>query len=100
MRKVEALSIRISDIDFDSRPSKIILKGKYTKTKTSRIVFLTEEIASILKALLDYIYRTRIVCYEYKKEEKGKTITEYRTSQMKGDDRIFSIYQSSGSPHL
>ncbi|MFZ0897000.1 MAG: tyrosine-type recombinase/integrase, partial [Candidatus Nitrosopolaris sp.] len=59
MRAVEALSIRIKDIDFDSKPARVFVRGEYTKTKVDRIIFLTEEITQQLKSLLDYKHRTR-----------------------------------------
>ena len=40
------------------------VRGEYTKTRTDRIVFLTDEIAQQLKSWLDYKYRTRRVCYK------------------------------------
>jgi integrase len=44
MRAVEALNIHIKDIDFESRPATIYVRGENTKTKTDRIVFLTYEV--------------------------------------------------------
>jgi len=41
IRAVEALSIRIKDIDFDSNPAKLFVRGEYTKTKVDRTIFLT-----------------------------------------------------------
>ena len=35
MRAVEALSIPIKDINFDSNPAKLFVRGEYTKTKSS-----------------------------------------------------------------
>lgn len=44
MRAGEALSIRIKDLDLDSNPSKLFVRGEFTKTRTDRIIFLTDEI--------------------------------------------------------
>ncbi len=44
MRAVEALSIRVEDLDFESNPAKAFVRGEYTKTKVDRTVFLTEEV--------------------------------------------------------
>ena len=77
MRAGEALSIRIKDFDFESNPSKLFVRGEYTKTRTDRIIFLTDEVANQLKSWLDYKYRTRRICY--KDNQDGKTISEYRT---------------------
>ena len=62
MRAGEALSIRIKDLDLDSNPSKLFVRGEYTKTRTDRIIFLTDEAAGQLKSWLDYKYRTRRIC--------------------------------------
>lgn len=45
MRAQEAPSIRIKDLDFESNPAKVCLRGEYTKTKMERFVFLTNEVA-------------------------------------------------------
>ena len=48
MRAVEALHIRLKDIDFDNKPARLFVRGENTKTKTDRTVFLTEETANQL----------------------------------------------------
>ena len=53
MRAVEALSIRFKDIDFDSNPPTLFVRGEYTKTKVDRFIFLTEEVTGQLKSWLD-----------------------------------------------
>jgi integrase len=97
MRATEALSIRIKDIDFNSNPVKLFVRGEYTKTKVDRTVFLTEEVTRQLKSWLDYKHRTRRVCHQ--DEQKGKTITEYRTPDKKDTDLVFAVYQTSGTPN-
>ncbi|MGB6531133.1 MAG: tyrosine-type recombinase/integrase [Candidatus Nitrosopolaris sp.] len=59
MRAVEALSIRIKDIKFDTNPARVFVRGEFTKTKVDRFIFLTEEVTQELKSWLDYKYRTR-----------------------------------------
>ena len=51
MRAGEALSIRIKDLDFDSNPSKLFVRGEYTKTRTDRIIFLTDEVRPSIKIM-------------------------------------------------
>ena len=97
MRAVEALSVRIKDIDVDSNPSKLFVRGEYTKTKVDRIIFLTEEITQQLKSLLDYKHRTRRVCHQDK--QRGKIITEYRTSDKRDTDLVFAVYQDKNTPN-
>lgn len=66
MRAVEALSVHIKDLDFDSNPAKLFVRGEYTKTKVDRTIFLTDELTQQLKSWLDYKHRTRRVCYQDK----------------------------------
>jgi integrase len=96
MRATEALSIRIKDLDFGSNPTKVFVRGEYTKTKSDRVVFLTEEVTQQLNSWLIYKYRTRRVCY--KDEQTGKTITEVRTPEKKESDLVFAVYQSTKTP--
>jgi integrase len=96
MRAVEALNIRVKDIDFDNKPSRIFVRGENTKTKTDRTVFLTEETTNQLESWLKYKHRTRRVCYQnkYKENENDnkKIITDYRTPTVKNTDLVFAVY--------
>jgi integrase len=96
MRAAEALSIRIKDIDFDSNPARVFVRGEFTKTKIDRFIFLTQELTQQLKAWLHYKYRTRRVCYQDR--QNGKTITEYRTPDKKDTDLVFAVYQQKKMP--
>jgi integrase len=97
MRAGEALSIRIKDLDLESGPSRLFVRGEYTKTRTDRIIFLTDEIAGQLKSWLDYKYRTRRVFY--KDRQNGKTISDYRSPTKKHTDLIFAVYQDAERPN-
>jgi integrase len=92
-RAVEALSIRIKDLDIQSSPVKVFVRGEYTKTKTDRVIFLTDEVAHQLNLWLNYKYRTRRVCYK-----DQKIITEYRTPNKDDTDLIFAVHQSKIKP--
>jgi hypothetical protein len=91
MRAVEALSIRLKDIDFTSSPARVLVKGEYTKTKNDRTVFLTKEMAEQFKTWIDYKYRTRRIC----KMDNGKLIDEYRTPERNLNTLIFSVRESN-----
>ena len=97
LRAVEALSTRITDLDFDSNPPMLFVRGECTKTKVDRIVFLTEEVTQQLKSWLDYKYRTRRVSHQDK--QTGKYITESRTPDKNTNDLIFAVYQNRGKPN-
>ncbi|MGA9154870.1 MAG: site-specific integrase [Candidatus Nitrosopolaris sp.] len=98
-RAVEALSVRGKDLDFESKPTRVLVRGEYTKTKVDRIVFLTEEMSQQLITWLDYKYRKRRVCYQDYKDSNGRTITEYRTPRREGNELIFAVHQSTGLPN-
>ena len=93
----EALSIRIKDLDLESNPPKLFVRGEYTKTRTDRTIFLTSEAAHQLQSWLHFKYRTRRICH--KGEEGGKTITEYRNPTRKDSDLIFAVYQDIEKPN-
>lgn len=52
MRLNEALSLTENDIDFESNPVKITIRGTNTKTKQTRFTFITPEAAQCVKAWL------------------------------------------------
>jgi integrase len=92
MRATEALSIRVKDLDLKSNPAKVFVRGQYTKTKTDRMVFLTQEISQQITSWLNYKYRSRRV--SHREEQDGKTITEIRTPEKRESDLVFAVYQS------
>ena len=102
MRTQEAVSLRIKDIHLDekSMPARFSVRGEFTKTRTDRIGFLTNETAQQLKLWLDYKYRTRRVSYNNLQNcaSKSKTITEYRTPAKDDADLIFAVYQNKVVP--
>jgi integrase len=76
MRAQEALSLRIKDFDLEgSVPTRFSVRGEYTKTRTDRTAFLTNEMAQQLKLWIDYKYRTRRVSYndQHNTTSKNKT---------------------------
>jgi integrase len=94
-RAVEALSVRVKDLDLDTKPAHVFVRGEYTKTKADRVVFLTEEVMQQLKSWLSYKYRKRRVCHD----EDGKIVTEYRIPSKEGTDLLFAVYQTKRKPN-
>lgn len=93
MRATEALSIRICDLNFKSNPSKLFIRGEYTKTKSDRTILLTQEVVQQLKYWLEYKYRTRRISF-YEKDTR-KSISEYRTLPKGDHDLVFSMNAST-----
>jgi integrase len=98
MRAVEALSIRLKDINFDSNPARVNIRGEFTKTKQDRYVYLTSEIAQQLNIWLDYKYRYHRSCYIDK--NNGKYKSEYITPVRKPNDLVFATHRRSDNADL
>jgi hypothetical protein len=92
------LSVRIKDLDLNSSPARLFVRGQYTKTRTDRTIFLTDEASHQLKSWLDYKYRTRRVCYK-DRQDGEKTISEYRSPTKNDTDLIFAVYQDIERPN-
>jgi hypothetical protein len=71
------------------------VRGEFTKTRTDRVVYLTEELTKQLTSWLTHKYRSRRVCYNDK--QTGKTITEIRTPEKKDTDLIFAVHQNNAT---
>ncbi len=93
MRASEALSVRLCDFDDDSNPPRLFIRGEYTKTRTDRFVFLTNEMSRQLNSWLEYKYRTRRVCFY--DDFTGKSVSENRTPLKTEGDLLFSMGRSS-----
>jgi integrase len=87
-RAAEPLSIRHRDLDFESNPPIAFIRGEHTKTKTDRLIMLTDELAQQLKLWLDYKHRTRTIGH-YDKDTR-KTYHEKRTPNIDKDMLVFS----------
>jgi integrase len=70
-RAREAVSTRLCDYDFTM--NKVFIRGEYTKTKTDRFVFLTNELVEQIKAWLTFKYRTRRISYNSPKRIETRT---------------------------
>lgn len=52
LRLNELLHVKVSHVDFDSKPPRIRVFAKDTKTRRTRLVFLTDEAAALVKEFL------------------------------------------------
>ena len=99
MRAVEALNIRIKDIDFENKPATIYVRGENTKTKTDRIIFLTDEVTNQLNTWLKYKHRTRRICYQDKDDdEEIRKQLQNIEHHIQKNDMVFAVYQSDQAP--
>jgi integrase len=82
MRALEALAIRLCDIDFSVNPTKIHIRKEFAKTRTSRDIYISDEATYYLKQWIDWKYR-----------DKGNNPSSNSRSH---NDLIFSIYSIKG----
>ncbi len=84
LRAVEALAIRLRDIDFSISPAKIHIRKEYVKTKISREIYISDEASKYLKEWINWKYR-----------DKGDS----RTKIPMPDDLVFSTYTIRNEPN-
>ncbi|MGC1928738.1 MAG: site-specific integrase [Candidatus Nitrosopolaris sp.] len=85
MRAVEALAIRLCDIDFSVNPTKIHIRKEFAKTRTARDIYISDEATYYFKQWIDWKYR-----------DKGKNRS---TKGRSHNDLAFSIYSVKGMPN-
>jgi integrase len=86
MRTVEALAIRIKDIDFTVNPTKIHIREEYAKTRVARDIYISDEATQYLKAWLEWKYRPD--AFNPKTQNKNDLVFEVGQS---GDPRALYV---------
>jgi integrase len=59
MRPVEALAIRLGDIDFSVNPTKIHIRAKFSKTRRSRDIYISDEATKYLEGWINWRYQNK-----------------------------------------
>jgi integrase len=59
LRAMEACALRLKDIDLTVSPTKIHVRKEFSKTKASRIVYISDEATTYLKDLINWKYRSK-----------------------------------------
>jgi integrase len=77
MRAVEALAIRLKDIDFTVSPTRVHIRKEYSKTKTARDVYISDEATQYLK---------QWISWKYDNEERPRKKDD--------DDLVFTVYRT------
>jgi integrase len=81
LRAVEALAIRIKDIDLSVTPTKIHIRKEFTKTKVARDIYISDEATHYLKQWIDWKYHN-----------------SERPRLMDQEDLLFAAYKSTNNP--
>ena len=76
-RAIEGLAIRLKDLDFTVNPTKIHIRKEYSKTKTGRDIYISDEATQHLKQWIDW---------KYSNEERPRTRDD--------DDLLFTVYRT------
>jgi integrase len=77
MRAMEALAIRLKDIDFTRSPTKIHIRKEYSTTKTARDIYISDEATQYLRQWINW---------KYNNEERPRTRDD--------DDLVFTVYRT------
>ncbi len=87
MRALEGLAIRVKDIDFTVKPTKVHLRKEFAKTRVARDVYVSDEASEFLKTWIAFKYR--------KRQKPGYARKE------SPDDLVFTYinFTNGGSPH-
>ena len=78
------MAVRLCDIDFSVKPTKILIRKEFAKTRTARDIYISDEATYYLKQWIDWKYR-----------DKGKNRP---TKSRSSNNLIFSIYNTKGVP--
>ena len=81
LRAIEALAIRIKDIDLSVTPTKIHIRKEFTKTKVARDIYISDEATHYLKQWIDWKYHN-----------------SERPRLMDQEDLLFAAYKSTINP--
>jgi integrase len=57
LRAVEACALRLCDVDFTISPTKVHVRKEFSKTKTARDVYISQEATTYLQDLIKWKYR-------------------------------------------
>jgi integrase len=86
MRATEATAIRLKDIDFSLTPTKIHIRKEYSKTRTSRDIYVSDETTYYLKQWLNWKYNANKIAEKSPKDPNSENL-------------VFSIYSLNKKPN-
>jgi integrase len=109
LRAVEAASIRLRDIDLSSKPVRIRIRKEYSKTRTGRDTYISDESTIFLKQWIDWKYRNNGYVHDNGNTKDNETANSNDLESMEElqdlvkrthpNDLIFSIYSINQEPN-
>jgi integrase len=91
LRAIEACAIRLCDLDFESKPTRLHVRGEYTKTKVSRDIFISDEATRFLKDLIGYRFKVNV-------DQMGAKITGPMSQHLVFQVRKNKVYSNNLTP--
>ena len=58
-RAIEALAVRLNDVDFSCSPTKLHIRKEYAKTRVARDIYISDEATHYLKLWIEWKYRNK-----------------------------------------
>ena len=104
LRAVETASIRLRDIDLSSKPVKIHIRKEFSKTRTGRDTYISDEAVIFLKQWIDWKYRKKDVnanSNSYSSEPINNKDLELQdlVKRTHPNDLIFSVHSINQEPN-
>jgi len=59
LRATEAITLRVKDFDFDSKPTRVHVRPEFAKTRVERFVYISNEATEAVRQWIDFKYRKR-----------------------------------------
>jgi integrase len=59
LRAIEGITLRIKDFDFESKPTRVHVRPEFSKTRSERFVYISDEATEAVKQWIDFKYRKR-----------------------------------------
>ena len=59
LRAIEALAVRLNDVDFSCSPTKLHIRKEYAKTRVARDIYISDEATHYLKLWIEWKYRNK-----------------------------------------
>jgi integrase len=109
LRAVEGASIRLRDIDLSSKPVRIRIRKEYSKTRTGRDTYISDESTIFLKQWIDWKYRNNGYVHDNGNTKDNETANSNNlepneklqdlVKRTHPNDLIFSIYSINQEPN-
>lgn len=92
VRAIEACAIRLCDLDFNQNPTRLHVRGEYTKTKVSRDIFISDEATRYLIDWIEYSFKINVNQIKNINGPRGESLV-FQVHKNASSKTLDSIYQ-------